>query len=281
MSNIEQIELAVAGMTFDALAAGPAEGELVLLLHGFPQTSNAWRSQLELLAVAGYRAVAPDQRGYSPRARPTDESAYVSAELTKDLLGFADCLDVDRFHLIGHDWGGAVAWQVAGRNAVRLRSLTVLSTPHPAAFSRALTMPDQQSRSGYMALFSAEGAEQGMLAEDAAGLRFIYAASGMSEQEAAPYVAALGTPEALGAALNWYRAADITLVEGLGSITTPTMYVWSDEDPALGPDAAHFTAEYVDGPYRFEVLEGIDHWIPEHGADLLAPLLLEHLASGI
>ena len=223
--------------------------------------------------------MAPDQRGYSPRARPTETSAYSSPELCADVLAFADELGAERFHLIGHDWGGAVAWQVAGRHPDRLHTLTVLSTPHPAAFSRALALPDQQGRSGYMQTFREEGIEHGMLGEDAAGLRMIYAAAGLTEQEAAPYLEALGTPEALGAALNWYRAADITLVDGLAPITTPTLYVWSTDDVALGRDGAEATAEFVDGPYRFEVLEGADHWIPEHAAAELAPLLLAHLGG--
>lgn len=279
MSTQEHIEIDVDGMVFDALAAGPTDGELVLLLHGFPQTSHAWRAQLEQLADSGYRAVAPDQRGYSPGARPSETEAYRSEHLYGDVLAMVDRLGADRFHLVGHDWGGAVAWQVAGRSPERLRTLTVVSTPHPAAFSRALSQPDQQQRSGYMELFRQEGAEDGMLANEATGLRMIYAASGLTEAEAAPYLKALGTPEALGAALNWYRAADITLVEGLGSIKTPTLYVWSTDDAALGREAAEATGQFVDGPYRFVILEGVDHWIPEHAADQLGLVLMEHIGE--
>ena len=113
---MESIELAVGDLVFDARATGPADGALALLLHGFPQTSFAWRHQLEVLAAAGYRAVAPDQSGYSPRARPAEVEEYRSDRLVGDVLGMADVLGVDRFHLVGHDWGGAVAWQVTGRH---------------------------------------------------------------------------------------------------------------------------------------------------------------------
>src|SRR5262249_2494395 len=153
-------------------------------------------------------------------------------------------LGFERFHLVGHDWGGAVAWQVGGRHADRLRTLAVVSTPHPRAFGQALVageggaLTDQQQRSSYIEVFRAEGTELGMLANEAAGLRLVLVAAGFSEEEAAPYLEALGTPEALGAALNWYRAADLTFIEGLGPVTTPTLYVWSTEDPALGRDAA-------------------------------------------
>lgn len=267
------------GLVFDALAAGPTDGEPVLLLHGFPQTARCWRHQLAALGATGRRAVALTQRGYSPRARPLPVEAYTMAELVGDVVAVADQLGWDRFHLVGHDWGGAVAWQVAGRHPQRLRTLTVLSTPHPRAFAEALAEPDgdQRQRSFYVDLLRAEGSEMGLLANDAAGLRLLFAGAGMTEDEARPYLQALATVEALGAAVNWYRAARLTDVEGLGPIVAPTLYVWSTEDPALGPEAAEATAAAVEGPYRFEVLDGVDHWVPEHAADVVSALLVEHL----
>jgi pimeloyl-ACP methyl ester carboxylesterase len=269
------------GMVFDALAAGPADGEPVLLLHGFPQTARCWRHQLAALADAGRRAVALTQRGYSPRARPPEVGAYAMADLVGDVLAVAGALGWDRFDLVGHDWGGAVAWQVAGRHPERVRALAVLSTPHPRAFAQASEDPggDQRRRSFYIDLFRAEGSEAGMLANDGAGLRLIFAGSGMTEEEAHPYLQALSTEEALRAALHWYRAARLTDVEGLGPIVAPTLYVWSTEDPALGPEAAEATAAAVEGPYRFVVLEGVDHWVPEHAADRVSELLVEHLGG--
>ena len=215
---MDTIEIPVGPLTFDGLAAGPDEGEPVLLLHGFPQTSRAWEAQVEALGAAGYRAVAFDQRGYSPRARPTEVEAYGSPELTADVIGAADALGLERFHLVGHDWGGAVAWQVAGRHADRLRTLTVVSTPHPAAMRLALDGQlggDQAQRSAYMPIFREPDSQDKFLANDAQVFHMFFAASGMPEGRADPYLAALGTREALGAALNWYRAADLTLVEGL------------------------------------------------------------------
>ena len=272
-------ELAVGDFIFDARAAGPADGELVLLLHGFPQTSLAWRQQLEALGDAGYRAVAPDQRGYSPGARPVDVGEYRAERLVGDVLGFADALGAPTFHLVGHDWGGAVAWQVAGRHPERLRTLTSVSTPHPAAFRRSIEGGEQRERSGYMLFFRTPDAEPFFLDNDAAVLRSLYSASTLPEDAAAEYIRVLTEPGALTGALNWYRAADVGLVEGLGPITTPTLYVWSTNDPALGRDAAEATAGHVDGPYRFEVLDGVSHWIPEEAPDALNALLLEHLPS--
>jgi pimeloyl-ACP methyl ester carboxylesterase len=276
------IDIPVGSLTFDGRADGPEGGEPVLLLHGFPQTSLSWRPQIAALAGAGYRACAFDQRGYSPRARPAEVEAYRNAELVADVLGVADALGFDRFHLVGHDWGGAVAWQVAGRHPDRLRTLTVVSTPHPGAMGMAFAGQlggDQTQRSSYIEIFRAEGSEDGFVDDDHQFFRLLFAASGMPEGRGEPYVEALGTREAMRAALNWYRAADLSLIEGLGPVVAPTMYVWSDCDPALGREAAEATAQFVDGPYRFEVLEGVGHWIAEAAPDRLNALLLDHVRS--
>lgn len=278
---MDRIKIPVGDLTFDALAAGPEDGALVLLLHGFPQTSYSWRHQIGPLAEAGFRVVAPDQRGYSPGARPPAVDDYGRSQLVGDVLGFAAAAGADRFHLVGHDWGGAVAWQVAGRHADRLLTLSVLTTPHPVAFGQALRGElggDQQSRSTYMALFRQEGSEDQFLADDAQFFHMMFAATGLSVDEAAPYIEALGSREALGAALNWYRAASLTDAE-LEPITTPALYVWSTEDPAIAPEAAEATARVLPASARVVRLDGIGHWIPEQAPDRLTALLLEHLAG--
>lgn len=271
----------VGELDFTVTEAGPEDGELVILLHGFPQTSAAWRHQVPALAEAGYRVLAPDQRGYSPGARPDGVAAYHSAELTADVLGMADALGAERFHVVGHDWGASITWQLACRHGDRLRTATTLSVPHPLAYAAALASPktDQADRSSYFPSFREEGSEHAMLANDATGLRFVYQASGLTEEESGPYLAALSTPEALGAALNWYRAAGGHLIQDLQPVTVPMLHVWSTEDPALGREGAEATGDHVEGPYRFEVLEGVDHWIPEHAAERLNELLLEHLVQ--
>ena len=163
--GVEQIRIPVGDMVFDALAAGAADGELVLLLHDFPQSADALRHQLPVLAAQGFRAVAPDQRGYSPDARPPDISDYAMGNLVGDVLGMATALGSDRFPLVGHDWGGAVAWVAAGAVPQRVRSLVALSTPHVGAFGRALADPEgeQAAASAYFATFRAEGAERRFL----------------------------------------------------------------------------------------------------------------------
>jgi pimeloyl-ACP methyl ester carboxylesterase len=275
----EHIEIPVGPLTFDALAVGPPGGELVLLLHGFPQSSHEWRAQLGALGAAGYRAVAPDQRGYSAGARPVGVEHYRAEPLVADVVGMADHLGADRFHLVGHDWGAAVAWHVAGRHQPRLRSLTAVSVPHPAAFAAALGGDDQRQRSSYIDVFRQEGKAEELLLEDDGGrLRAMLAGSGLSG-DIDTYVRRMREPGAMTAALNWYRAADAGAIDGLGPITMPTMFVWSTADIALGREGAEATVNHVEGPYRFEVLEGVSHWIPEEAADDLNRLLLDHLSS--
>lgn len=268
-------------LTFDVRLAGPDDGDLVLLLHGFPQTSWSWHEQIPVLADAGYRVAAPDQRGYSSGARPDPVEAYTRDALVGDVIALATALGHDRFHLVGHDWGGAIGWQVAGRHGDRLRSYTSITTPHPQALADAYAGTlggDQQERSSYVAMFREEGVEIGMLANDAAGLRLALQASGLTEAESAPYLDALGSPEALRAALNWYRAASLTDVDGLGPITMPTLYIYGTADVALGPEAAHATGDHVEGPYRMVVVD-CDHWVPEHAPAAVNDALLDLFAG--
>jgi pimeloyl-ACP methyl ester carboxylesterase len=272
------LELAVGDLVFDARAEGPDDGELVLLLHGFPQTSYSWRHQLPAIAAAGFRAVAPDQRGYSPRARPADVNSYRAERYVEDVLGLADALGADRFHLVGHDFGGFVAWDVASLHPERLSTLSVVSTPHPTPMAKSiLEGGEQRDRSSYMLFFRSPEAEAFFLDNEAAGLRSLYEVSGLTDFD--EYMRVLTQPGAMTGALNWYRGVDRSVAAEMKPVTTPTLYVWSTNDPALGREAAEATAGYVRGPYQFEVLDGVGHWIPEEAPDALSALLLEHLGG--
>jgi pimeloyl-ACP methyl ester carboxylesterase len=316
VADPQELELAVGDLTFRAYRSGPDDGPVVLLLHGFPQTSRCWTAPLAALGDAGYRAVAVDQRGYSPGARPDDPAAYAMGHLVDDVLGLVDALDVDQVDLVGHDFGGSVAWTVAGHHPDRVRTLTVASTPHPLAFVRAYqasgstssssssgsppTSPsavpsavpaaesssessgssgsDQNRRSGYMRAFreSPRGQiEAQLLADGAAGLRQVFA--GLPAAAVDAHVAALSEPGALVAAVDWYRAMSAKVSAAVPPCPVPTLYVWSDGDPAIGRDAAVATEQHVTGPYRFVTLEGVGHWIPEQAAGPFTSLLLEHL----
>lgn len=281
----ETLSLVVDDLTFDAVADGPLDGPPVLLLHGFPETSHSWRFVQPQLAAAGFRTVAPDLRGYSPGASPTDPAEYSIRALVGDVLGLADVLGWPTFDLVGHDWGGAVAWHVAGRHPERIRRLAVVSTAHPVAFQRAKDAgpspdgDDQAAKSSYMATFRQPGAEDLFLADDGAMFGGMLVGSGLDPESAAHYVARFSTAERLTGPLNWYRGADPTDAAGLGPITQPTLFVWSTDDIAIGRTAAEGTAACVDGPYRFEVLDGVSHWIPEVAAHELSALLVEHLTA--
>jgi pimeloyl-ACP methyl ester carboxylesterase len=277
---MENLRLEANGFVFDALADGPVQGRLVVLLHGFPQTSWSWRFVMSTLAGAGHRVVAPDQRGYSPGARPDGVDAYRMPALVGDVVGMLDALGADRADLVGHDWGAAVGWQVAGRHPDRVRTLTAVSVPHPLAFVEALrTDEDQRQRSQYMKLFQQEGkAEEVLLRDGDGGLRtFFGGAEATADVER--YVALMREPGVLTRCLSWYRAQDLADIEDVGPTTVPTLYVWSDGDLALGPVGAHATAAHVAAPYRFEILHGVSHWIPEEAPDQLSTWLLEHLAA--
>jgi pimeloyl-ACP methyl ester carboxylesterase len=277
-TSITQTTIEAGGFVFDARVAGPKKGSPVLLLHGFPESSLEWESQLVALARAGYRAVAPDLRGYSPGARPPAVADYALDLLAGDVVAIADALGFARFHLVGHDWGAAIAWEVAGTRPDRLLSLTAVSVPHPTAFALALANdPDQQAKSQYINFFRVAGvAENTLLANDAAVLRGIYG-DGPASTHAEDYVRLLSEPGALTAALSYYRALGLTSSNS-GPTTVPTLYVWSTADTALGRYGAERCGDYVDAPYQFAIIDGVDHWVPENAADELSALLLDHVA---
>ncbi len=272
----------ISGLTFDAWIAGPDNGPLVILLHGFPQSRHTWRHQLPALAAAGYRAIAPDQRGYSPGARPdpADLSNYHYDRLVEDVLEIASAVghESDQFHLVGHDWGGQVAWGVAARHPERLASLTILSRPHPEAFVRALRAPDgdQKHRSRHHRAFLDPKTAGLLLEENARRLRRNLKSTGVPDDAADLYLSVLGNADALEAALAWYRAQTDLKVE-LGAINVPTMYIWGDADASVGRMAAEGTADFVSTPYRFETLPGVGHFSTDEAPELVTRLLLEHL----
>lgn len=265
------------GLIFDVRDDGPLDGPVVVALHGFPQTSACWSAVTPLLVEGGYRVLAPDQRGYSPGARPRDVRSYAMASLTADVLALADAAGAGRFHVLGHDWGAAVGWTLAGRHPERVRTLSAVSVPHPASLARSL-VGTQALRSWYMGVFQVPGlAERLFAARDGALVRRMFAASGLRDLE--PSVQLLTDRRAATATLNWYRALRLPGQLRAGRTDVPTLYVWSDGDTALGRRAAEGTGQFVRGSYRFEVLAGVSHWVPEERPAELARLVLAHLAA--
>jgi pimeloyl-ACP methyl ester carboxylesterase len=276
-----------AAAAFSVEEAGPPDGPLVVLLHGFPQTADSWRHQVPALAAAGYHALAPDQRGYSAGARPdpAELAHYATGQLVADVLALADAAaGAGRpFHLVGHDWGGQVAWLTAMAHPDRVSSLCVLSRPHPSAFVAAMRGgdPAQAQRSRHHKAFLDPATTDVLLADGARRLRRTLTEQGVPEASIAEYLAVLGDRLALDAALAWYRAAAGDFGPGAAApsvVTVPTLYLWGDADASVGRVAAEGTAAHVTGPYRMVELAGVGHFVTDQVPERVTELLLDHLA---
>jgi len=268
------------GLRFDVTESGPPDGPVVIALHGFPATHHSWHAVTPILTAVGFRVLAPDQRGYSPGARPKGRRAYRLDRLAADVVALADQAGAERFHVIGHDWGGAVAWALADWHAERVLSMTSLATPHPKAMLRSMVRSTQLLHSWYMAYFQLPGLPE--LSFRPPGLRTFRRSllrSGLSEADFDIYMELLGQPGAATGALNWYRALPFTKPSTLGPSRVPTLYVYGAADFALGRYAADLTGSFVTGRYRYEVLPEAGHWIPENNAAIVADLFLQHVAG--
>lgn len=255
------------------------EGPPVLLLHGFPDSCRLWRHQIEALAANGYRAIAPDLRGYGDSDKPEGVENYSLVHVVGDLTSLLDELGIERAHLVGHDFGAATAWVTASFLPERVASLTVLSVGHPAMLREASY--EQLTRSWYMFMFQFEGvAERWLSKNDWEFARLFFA----GKEDLDEYIEELSRPGALTAALNWYRAnlAPDTWLAGppqIPPVTVPTMGIWSTEDIALLEEQMMGSQKHVQGPWRYERLEGVGHWIPTEAPDRLNALLLDFLSN--
>jgi pimeloyl-ACP methyl ester carboxylesterase len=270
-------QISANGHVFDCEEGGSGQVP-VILLHGFPETAASWRAVTTRLHMAGCSTLAPNQRGYSRGARPGSVEDYLIEDLAKDVLALADAWGVGPFHLVGHDWGAALAWYVAALHPERVTTLTALSVPHLAVFAWAIENdPEQRERSAYVGLFSTPGkAEHVLLEQTGEPHAILYGGiddPGLVDEHAAT----IREPGALTAALNWYRANPFPSFAGLPSVTVPTTYIWSDEDPALGRAGAERCAEHVDGAYEFVEVAGANHWLPENESDAVADAIIRRV----
>ncbi len=258
---------------------GPARVETpVLLLHGWPDTGDLWRQVTPRLAENGYRVIAPDLRGFGRSSRPAQVRAYSVRAHVGDVIGLLDALGIQRAHLVGHDWGGAIGWMAAALAPERVQTLTALSTGHPAAL-RAVGWR-QWARSSYALLFQLRGvAERSVSANDFWALRSL-----ARHPDVGSVRAWLHDPGALTASLNIYRASmrPQAMLGGtvtLRSISAPTLGIWSAGDPALTERQMTGSARYVTGPWRYERYEHCGHWIPLEAPEQLSGSLLRFLAA--
>lgn len=276
---IETRCVSLNGLEFTIDIAGCANEETVLLLHGFPESRYMWHPQMEALSAAGYRVVAPDQRGYSTGARPADQDAYRVELIVQDAVDLMRSLGVPDFHLVGHDWGGQIAWLLAAGHPESIRTLSILSRPHPAAFARAMAEdPEQAERSRHHRSFREPDAYATMRVDGLRPLREALETQHVPPEIAAVHIAKLAEPGGLEGAMNWYRASGFTGAD-TRPIDLPTLYIWGTDDSTVGRYAAELTPQYVAGPLRFVPVEGAGHFIVDQCPDVVSDLLLEHIAG--
>ncbi|NIL85161.1 Epoxide hydrolase A [Rhodococcus fascians] len=250
------------GLEFDVLDQGPLDGPIVLLLHGFPERAASWSAVMNELNEAGFRTIAPDQRGYSPGARPKRRRDYRVGALVDDVVALIDEIGAP-VHLVGHDWGAMIAWVTAGRRPDLVSSLTAFSVPHPGSFMTALLTSRQILHSWYFAFFQLPVLPEKWMTRPGQRAEKWYEKSGMNADDLERTRTDIVDYGALPFAVTWYRGLPFSN-PGVGRlrITVPTSMVWSDGDTFIGRSAIERAQQYVDARYTLTVLAGVTHWIP-------------------
>ncbi len=269
-----------AGLTFDVFDEGPLDGEVVVLLHGFPERSTTWRHVVPLLHERGYRTIAMDQRGYSPGARPKGRWHYRVGRLVDDVAALIEEVGAP-VHLVGHDWGAVVAWAVAMQRPELLRTLTAASVAHPMAFLAAGLTSRQGLRSYYIGVFQVPFLAERLAAKPGGIFDKALARIGMTDEEVDRFRREMVEDGAFHYALQWYRA--VILVDPKNApnrkVRVPTTLVWSDEDAACDRRGVEDTWKDVDAPYDLVVLEGVSHWIPTQAPEAFAEAIVKRIES--
>lgn len=276
------VRIRASGMEFRARVDGFEEnpdGEGVVLLHGFAATSIMWLPLMEKLVGEGYRVVAFDQRGYSPGATPSGVNAYSNGRLASDVVTIAAAVGFDQFHVIGYDFGGAIAWIAADRFPQTVMSVTSLATPHPAALAEALETPAAQwAASSYALFYQLPWLPELVLGFNGASYLQDHNWQWLPPEEVEEYKRVFTGPGSLNGPLNWYRAFKFNSYDPLDKITQPSLYIWGTEDGAFGRVAANKTANYVEGPYRQHSLKA-GHKLMVEAPDQVADAVLSHLKA--
>ena len=263
-------------------------GDPVIFLHGFPQTSRSWRHQLPAVAAAGFHAIAPDLRGYGESDAPPAVSVYAFPKLIGDVAGLIASVG-GRAHVVGHDWGGSIAWALATRMPELVRSLVIVTGPHPVASAEARQLMEQAQKSWYMLLFQfPDVAEQWLMNDGAANLRrFVFdtaAPGAFPDEERDLLCASLARPGRMTAPLNYYRANIppenwLKPPPDLPPVTVPTTVIWGGADAYMSPVLLDLSLKKVTGPVRVERLPGVSHWVPEEAPDAVNAILVDTLAT--
>ncbi len=272
-------DVSVDELTFTCRVSGMEnDGEAVILLHGFPETSRMYYDLIPVLVSEGFKVVAPDQRGYSPGARPSKISDYSIDKLSQDVIDIADAFQFEKFHLIGHDWGSAVGWVTVAFHSERVISWTALSVPHLDAFFKAMNNnPEQQRKSQYIKFF-----KKPILPEFYFSifgykyLRDIWRKS--SKEEIEKYLEVFKQKGALKASLNWYRANMKNDDKSIGDIAAPTLIIYGLKDMAIGEKSVDESEKYLKGEYKIEKLES-GHWLIQESFEAVSKSIINHLTN--
>lgn len=280
---VEHLQIRANGQRFYVAAAGPVDGPAVMLLHGFPEMSYGWRHQLHALAAAGFRVYAPDQRGYGHSSKPKGIVSYRVDALAADVTALAQALGHDSFSLVGHDWGGLVAWQLASRQDASLQRVAILNAPHPAAMVRYITRsPLQAVRSAYVGFFQLPWLPEAALRMHGHALlgKALTASSlpgTFSDEELAVYRSAWSIEGALTGMLNWYRAALLAPSGPNAKVLIPVRILWGDKDSALESPLAELSAAHCTNVEVFH-LPDATHWLHHEKSARVNELLIEFLS---
>ena len=277
MEQIRQIK--VGNLEFDCRVSGEEKNELVIFLHGFPETSFMWLKIMEKISSLGFYCIAPDMRGYSKNACPKGVKNYTVEKLSEDILNIAEAINVDRFHLIAHDWGAGIGWNIVYNNPEKIISWTALSIPHSRAFGKAIKMDkEQKKKSRYIGWFLVPIIPEIMLRKNNfEKFRKLWKHS--SPEEVKNYLSVFGRKQSLTAALNYYRANfGRGKTQPIGNVTTPTLFIWGKNDLAVGSKAAGYNHKYMKGDYTFLELNA-GHWLIQTNYHEVEIAIVEHLSK--
>lgn len=251
----------------------------IILLHGFPANPSSWSAVAQKLNAQRYDVLIPEQRGYSDTLRPNGRRDYKLSKLVNDIIKLMDDKGIKQAHIVGHDWGGVVAWALASWYPKRVATLTVISTPHPKALLKSLLFSKQIFQSWYMLFFQLPYLPEYILSRrNGQTLKNTLERTGLKRPTAQEYVKYMLQPGRLKGAINWYRAIPYTLRETrtIGRITVPTLFVYGGKDDFLSEKAAKLTRQWVGSRYEYKFLPDATHWIPEDSPDMLAKLIEKH-----
>ena len=272
-------KIALQDLEFDCRVSGDEQDELIIMLHGFPETSIMWQGLMDRLSTLGFYCLAPDMRGYSENACPKGVKNYTLKKLGQDILNLADAVDKNKFHLIGHDWGAGIGWYVVYNHPDRIWSWTGLSVPHTRAFSKAIIVDkDQQKKSRYIKWFLLPFLPEMFIRKnDFQKFKRLWKHS--SPEEVDHYLSVFRRKKSLTAALNYYRAnIGKGKMERIGEITVPTLFIWGKNDFAIGSFAAENCHKYIKGPYTYLALNG-GHWLIQSNYSEVETAIVEHISK--